>query len=435
MGIIMVSVWTDSISLPRFQKLTGDISADVLIIGGGIAGILCSYMLKEKGVSSVLVEARRIADGTTKNTTAKITAQHGLIYSKLILKFGREKAGLYLEAQNRALEKYRALCAVFDCDFEEKDAFVYSLSDRKKIEDELLALDKLGCSADFVKDLPLPFSAAGAVRFKNQAQFNPLKFLFEISKNLTVYENTKVKELAGTTAITEGGKIKAKKIIAATHFPFINKHGSYYLKMYQHRSYVLALEKGAQINGMYLDEKEKGMSFRNYKDYLFVGGGDHRTGKKGGSWAELEEFAKRYYPDKKIAYRFAAQDCMTLDGAPYIGRYSKNTPDLFVLTGFNKWGMTSSMAGADILSDMILGRANPYEEVFSPSRTILRPQLLVNGFEAVASILTPTAPRCPHMGCALKWNKAERSYDCPCHGSRFTEKGELIDNPSTGDLK
>ena len=142
----------------------------------------------------------------------------------------------------------------------------------------------------------------------------------------------------------------------------------------------------------------------------------------------------KYYPNAKIKYRFATQDCMTLDGVPYIGRYSKNTPELFVSTGFNKWGMTSSMVAADLLTDMVLGRENRYAKIFDPSRTILRPQLAVNAFETVLNLATPTAKRCPHLGCALKWNPEERSWDCPCHGSRFTESGELIDNPATGDI-
>ena len=220
-----------------------------------------------------------------------------------------------------------------------------------------------------------------------------------------------------------------------THFPFLNKHGSYFLKLYQHRSYVIALKNAPDVGGMYLDEAQAGMSFRNYEDLLLVGGGGHRTGKKGGAWQELRNFARRYYPQDDEQYHWAAQDCMSLDGVPYIGPYSASTTDLYVATGFNKWGMTTSMVSAEILSDLVQGRENPYAEVFSPSRSIFHPQLAVNGFEAVVNLLTPTARRCPHMGCALKWNAVEHSWDCPCHGSRFTCDGKLIDNPATGDLK
>jgi hypothetical protein len=186
---------------------------------------------------------------------------------------------------------------------------------------------------------------------------------------------------------------------------------------------------------MYLDGSGKGLSFRNYGDLLLLGGGGHRTGKPGAGWEELERFAQKHYPDAKEAFRWATQDCMTLDGAPYIGHYSKRTPDLYVATGFNKWGMTTSMVAANVLGDLVLGRENGYASVFEPYRTVLRPQLALNGAEAVKSLLTFTKPRCPHMGCALKWNPQEHSWDCPCHGSRFTGDGTVLDNPATGNMK
>ena len=177
------------------------------------------------------------------------------------------------------------------------------------------------------------------------------------------------------------------------------------------------------------------MSFRKYGDYLLVGGGGHRTGKQGGCWQEIEAFMQKNYPRAKACYRWAAQVCMSLDGIPYIGRYSKSTPDLYVASGFNKWGITSSMVAAEILCDMVMERKNDFADVFSPRRSIIKPQLFVNGIETTVNLLTPTVKRCPHLGCALKWNKAEHSWDCPCHGSRFDAEGKLIDNPSTGDAK
>ncbi len=431
----MESVWQKASKNQGFNCLKKDIKTNVLIIGGGLAGILCAYMLEQAGVVYTLVEADSICSGITKNTTAKITSQHGLIYDKLIREFGLETAKLYFRANEEALNKYRLLCKDIDCDFEIKDSFVYSLDSRNKIDRELEALKKMGVSAQFIEKLPLPFSVAGAVKFPNQAQFNPLKFVSNIVKQLNIYEHTPVRELIGTTAITDYGKITADKIIITTHFPILNKHGSYFIKMYQHRSYVIGLKGAPNVSGMYVDEAQKGMSFRNYENLLLIGGGDHRTGKKGGNYNELESFAKRYYPDAKIKYHWATQDCMTLDSVPYIGRYSASTKGLYVATGFNKWGMTSSMVSAMLLCDLVQGKENPYTDVFSPSRTILRPQLAINGFEAVVNLLTPTVPRCPHLGCALKWNKVEHTWDCPCHGSRFTKDGKLIDNPATGNLQ
>ena len=205
------------------------------------------------------------------------------------------------------------------------------------------------------------------------------------------------------------------------------------MKLYQHRSYVLALKNAPKIDGMYVDEEKTGLSFRSCAGLLLLGGGSHRTGKKGGGWRELEALAGKYFPKAEIVSRWATQDCMTLDDVPYIGQYARNTPNLYVAAGFNKWGMTSAMAAAMILSDLALGKRNPYADVFSPSRTSMRLQLMVNAAEATIHLLSPTVPRCPHLGCALKYNPEERSWDCPCHGSRFSEHGELLDNPATDD--
>ena len=434
-GVFMISIWTDQSDLPEFKQLQGDTKTDVLIIGGGLAGIMCGYFLQQAGMDYILVDAKTIGNGITKNTTAKITSQHGLIYDKLINDVGITNATMYLDANETALKTYKQLCPDKDCDFEEKDAFVYSLDSHSKIEKELTALHKLKFSAEFAKNLPLPFEVAGAIKFPHQAQFNPLKFISAISRDMNIYENTVVKELAPHQALTKHGTITANKIIVATHFPLINKHGSYFLKMYQHRSYVLALANAPNVNGLYVDEAEKGMSFRTYNNFLFVGGGDHRTGKQGGCWQELRDFVKSNYPNAVEKYHWATQDCMTLDGIPYIGQYSKNTPDFYVATGFNKWGMTSSMVAGMILSDMVMGKKNKYQEVFSPSRSMLKRQLAINAFEATKNLLTISSKRCPHLGCALKWNSIERTWDCPCHGSRFNNDGNLIDNPATGDLK
>ena len=429
------SLWRENAQLPAFAPLETDLRTDVLVIGGGMAGILCAHMLREAGVDCALVEARNICGGVTQNTTAKLTVQHGLIYHKLLKSLGREGAQMYLRANQRALEAYRGLCTGLDCDFEERDNYVYSRNDPALLDRELTALQSLGVPARLVKSLPLPLQSAGAVCVPDQAQFHPLKFVASLAEGLRIHENTRVLELAPGLARTARGSIRAKRIIVATHFPMLNKHGLYFLKMYQHRSYVLALENAPELQGMYVDEAEVGMSFRNAQNLLLLGGGDHRTGKRGGGWRELADFARIHYPQARIRCRWATQDCMTLDGVPYIGQYSPRTPDLYVLTGFNKWGMTGAMAGALLLRDMLLDRTPDWAEVFSPARSMLHKQLFINAGEAVVNLLTPTAPRCPHMGCALKYNSQEHSWDCPCHGSRFAEDGALIDNPATGNLK
>ncbi|MBQ8178315.1 MAG: FAD-dependent oxidoreductase [Clostridia bacterium] len=431
----MQSIWVENITKPTFAALNKGLKTDVLIVGGGIAGLLCAKKLDDEGVDYVLVEANDICGGITKNTTAKITFQHGLIYQELIDKFGHEIASKYLESQYLALNEYRELSKGVDCDFEEVDSYVYSTMYKSRIENEIRALKSLHCSCQYVDELPLPIKAVGAVRVENQAQFHPLKFLYHIAKDLNVYEQTKVIELTKDGAITDKGKIKADKIVVATHFPFIDKYGGYFLKMYQHRSYVIAYENAPKVNGIYVDEAEQGLSFRNYKDWLLVGGGSHRTGKQGGSYAEIRAFANVNYASAREICSFATQDCMTLDGIPYIGKYSPKTPNIFVTTGFNKWGMSSAMVGANLIKDMVIGNKNDYEEVFDPNRSIMHPQLFVNLGETLKGLLTPTVPRCPHLGCALKYNKQEHSWDCACHGSRFTDSGKLIDNPATKDVE
>lgn len=432
---ITKSIWLNNSQLPEFPKLNKDINIDVLIIGGGISGILTAYFLHRNGIKYALVEKGRICSGTTQNTTAKITFQHGLIYHKILKSAGPETAKMYLQANKKAFEKYAEMCSNIDCDYEIKDNYVYSAADPGVLENEMAALDKIGYKAVFCNRTSLPFETYGAVKFPKQAQFDPIKFISAIAGDLNIYENTFVSEMAGNTAVTDCGKINAGKVIVTTHFPFINKHGSYFLKLYQHRSYVIALKNAQNIDGMYVDEDRKGFSFRNYGDYLLIGGGGHRTGKSGGNWSELRSFAQKYYPHSKEKFFWAAQDCITLDNIPYIGNYSAKTPDLYTACGFGKWGMTGAMLSAMILCDKIMGKQNEYAEIFSPSRSILKPQLWINGFEAAKNLLTFSRKRCPHLGCALKWNSAEHSWDCPCHGSRFSESGEVLDNPANGPKK
>ena len=429
------TIWTQQTLLPEFPNLCGNRKTDVLIVGGGLAGILCAWRLQQAGVDYLLIEADRICGGITGCTTAKITSQHGLIYDKILRRYGTEAARIYYDANQSALGVYRTICAGMDCDFETKDNFIYTVNSPLKLERELQALQTLNIPALFAEHLPLPVRTQGAVCFPEQAQFHPLKFTAGVSGGLKIREHTPARAFDGNSVLTDYGRITAEKIIIATHFPLINKHGFYFLKQHQNRSYVISLANATQLNGMYRDEAEDGFSFRNFGSSLILGGNAHRTGKQSNSWDGLESAAAHWYPTARLQYRWAAQDCMTLDGIPYIGRYGRRSHELYVATGFNKWGMTSAMLAAMILTDQIQGKSNPYEEVFSPQRSTLHPQLAVNILESTCNLLKPTVPRCPHLGCALKWNPQEHSWDCPCHGSRFDENGKLLDNPANGDLK
>lgn len=431
----MTSIWEKSASMPSFSTLEGDVKTDILIVGGGIAGLLCAYMLEQAGADYLLVEAKELCGGVTGNTTAKVTAQHGLCYQKLLPSLGVERTRLYYEANQEAVTQYRALCREIDCDFEEETAYVFSRGGRDALERELEAYQAIGARARIWRSSPLPFPVSGCLAMERQGRFHPLKFLSAIARGLNIRTHTKVQGLAPGEALTDHGVIRANKIVLATHFPIDNKHGLYPLKMYQHRSYVLALRGAERFRGMYVSGEPEGLSFRMERDLLLLGGGGHRTGKKGGGWEELRMLAKRWYPQAQEVAHWAAQDCITLDGGAYVGQYSPKTPGLFVTTGFNKWGMTTAMAGANILCDLLQGRASIYAPAFDPSRPMPAAAALANAAAATANLLTPTVPRCPHLGCALKYNRQERSWDCPCHGSRFDENGELLDNPATDDMQ
>ncbi|WP_024615396.1 FAD-dependent oxidoreductase [Clostridium sp. Ade.TY] len=476
----MESVWSESCKFRKRESLNKDIETDILVIGAGISGILTAYMLKQNGKDVILIDGDRIASGNTKNTTAKITSQHNLIYHKLISEFGEEKARQYAKANELAIKKYKEIIyeRKIDCDFEERPAYIYSLNETYFLKDEVESANKLGINAEFVSETELPFEINGAVKFNNQAQFNPLKFLENISKDLIIYENTRAIEIRRNEVVTNKGKITANYIVIATHYPIMNAPGYYFLKMHQERSYVVALENADNIEGMYIDADESGYSFRTYKDLLLLGGIKQRTGdnETGGSYDELRRVSKELYPNSKEKYYWSAQDCMTLDGIPYIGRYSDDTPNIYVATGFNKWGMTSSMVSAMIISDMILKRENDFKEIFSPKRFDL--SLSINN---VAKDISETAKnfiaqkiylpsseiehiqnghggiveyngdkvgvykdkdgkeyivstKCAHLGCQLAWNADELTWDCPCHGSRFDYKGRLIGGPAVKSL-
>lgn len=409
--------------------LKGDLHTDVLIVGAGIAGILCAYRLKKAGVSVIVLEKGSLLEGVTRNTTAKITAQHGLIYKKIQKSYGLEKAGQYYEINEMALREYQKLSEDIPCDMEEKTAYIYSGKHPGKLEQEAEIYEKLAIPYLWQEEPPLPVPTGKALGMKNQAQFHPMKLLARLAGEVEIYENTEVLEIAHGRAITNREIIRAEKIILATHFPMVNIPGAYFLKMYQERSYALAIEGGAQLPGMYRDENKAGLSFRNYRNYLIVGGYGHKTGTKCGGFLRLKEWAQETYPGKRIPYIWGTQDCMSLDGIPYIGQHSRSREQVFVATGFNKWGMTSAMAAAIVLEELITKGKSEYEELFSPKRSMLHPQIVVNFGSALGNLVRP-GKRCTHMGCALRWNHREQTWDCPCHGSRFEENGEVLENPA-----
>lgn len=457
-------------------KGTESNTRDVIVVGAGMAGLLIAYYLQKQGLDVLVLEANTIASGQTERTTAKITSQHGLKYHKMIQKVGLRKATLYAQANEVALAEYERLIQAekIDCGFERVPAYLYTLQDPESLRGERDAAIKVGVDAFFTTNTELPFEVAGAVCFQRQAQFQPLEFVQAIAAQLEIWEHIKVLKVKGHRVITENAVLTADKIVLATHYPLRNVPGFYFLRQHQERSYVLALEGCDRIKGMYYGIDKEGLSFRQAGDVMLLGGSSRRTGhnKSGGAYDALVESAKQFFPNSQEVTRWAAQDCMPHDGIPFIGRYSIFTPHLYVATGFHKWGMTSAMIAAMILSDLLCGRENAYAEVFRPQRMNVRASigsLLTDVGESVKGLakgafhkpvekaislpkghggivtrdgeryacycdedgkLHSISARCPHMGCELAWNPDEKSWDCPCHGSRFDVDGKLLDNPA-----
>lgn len=439
------SIWSREIKFAKRESLQGDTEIDTAVIGGGLAGILIAYYLQQRGVPVIVLEANRVGSGQTKNTTAKITCQHALIYDKLIRSFGREQAAQYARANQAAVEAYRELIRKkhIGCHLEAVPAYLYSQVSEEALKREAAAARQLGIAVRYTRKTTLPFSVKGAVRFEDQAQFHPLEFLKAIAGEVTVYEHTSVQKVTDHTLETNRGMIRAKHIVFACHYPFVNFPGMYFVRMHQERSYVLALRQAGQMDGVYLGIDPGGVSFRNTGELLLLGGEGRRTGAKysRNPYAALWQKGRQWYPDCTAVARWSAQDCMTMDGVPYIGRYADTKPDWYVATGFNKWGMTSAMVSAMVITDQICGMKNENEEVFSPRRFHLQASALNLASDMGQSMkglakgaFSTAAPRCPHLGCQLAWNPAECSWDCPCHGSRFDHAGRLISGPAQEDI-
>ena len=428
----------DNEKIPDYPALSGDTTADVAVIGGGMAGVLCAYRLQEAGADCIVIDGDVPGCGTTRGTTAVLTAQHSTLYSDLIAKRGEAAARRYLRANLRAAEQFRALSEKSPCNFETRPSCMYTCGTAAEYQPERLyreaqAVRALDFPAEFVRDAGLPFQTCGAVVFPNMAQFHPLRFLHGIARGLHIFARTYAEriDLKTNTVHTSRGRIRAKKIVVATHFPFFNRRGLYFAKLYQTRSYVAALGHAPQLPYTYVGTGESSLYFRTAGDLLLVGGGDHRTGKgkPGGGADWVLSAAKRLFPLAEPRLVWAAQDCMSLDGVPDIGRYRPHTPDLFVATGFSEWGMTTAMLAAELLTAQICRGASE-DIAFSPQRSSLHPQLFLNLWESAVHLLRPTVPRCPHLGCALIWNKSEHSWDCACHGSRFSALGTPLENPA-----
>lgn len=483
-----------------YPKLETNIEADIAVVGGGIAGITTAYLLSLEGFKVVLLEAGRLLNGTTAHTTAKITAQHDLIYDELITNAGKEKASLYYHANEEAMKFIEQTIAKneIECGYSSQDAYVFTNSDSyiTHLQKEMSAYEQLGIRGAYVDSIPLQIPNKAAIVMKRQAQFHPLHYLAALIKSFLkaggqVYEQTTAVDVNdGDTPqvlTSEGHLITCRHIVSCTHFPFYDGHGFYFARMHADRSYVLALPTTESYpGGMYMSAEDPKRSIRyvetasEHPNLLLLGGQSHKTGQgfcTMNHYEELQKYAQDHFDLSKIAYRWSAQDLITGDKIPFIGHIKASSRNVYIATGFRKWGMTNATAAALLIRDQIMERDNVYAYLYAPSRALTWatvknlimenidvakhliagklknvdkwPEDLANDEGAVVKINGKRAgaykdvhgllylvdTTCTHMGCEVEWNNGDRTWDCPCHGSRFSIKGEVIEGPAEKALK
>ena len=482
------SCW-QTVQPPEFPRLDSARNADAVVVGGGLCGLLCAYELLRRGVRDiVLLEAGRLLNGTTARTTGKITSQHGLIYAALEKGMGTRAAWQYAHANEEAVSRFEQIIRTegIDCDFNRCDAFVFACTPEgaERVKEEAETARRLSIDASFTQRCEeLPFPVSGAVRFSGQAKFHPMKFACRLAellrdRGVKIYENTPAVALDDNRVLTGAGHVYGKHVLICSHYPFTNLKGFYFTRIVQNRSYLAALRNAPELSGMYVDCEEAGLSFRSARiegeSLLLLGWGAHKTGHEpdAAHYEKLKEEARKLYPDSAAAYLWSAQDCETNDGIPMIGRYRQFGDRVFVATGFQKWGMTASMAAAGILSDLAVNEKSEAADVFSPGRADFGMQAgkffreaadtaanflrgyteipkggvaeLKNGEGGIGEFdgakigayrdedgsLHGVRPVCTHMRCPLRWNPEEKTWDCPCHGSRFDADGNVLENPA-----
>ncbi|MCM3115890.1 FAD-dependent oxidoreductase [Neobacillus sp. MER 74] len=487
------------IELPTFKNLTEDISVDVAIVGAGITGITAAYLLAKEGVKVALLEAGSVLNGTTGHTTAKITAQHDLIYDEFINHFGEEKARIYFESHMNAIKfvENNVNEKGIDCDFSKQDAYIYAVTDeyKEKLVTEWEAYKRLGIDGALKDTIPFNIEVKAALMMQNQAQFHPLKYLKvlldeAVKAGCMVFENTTATDIEDdeqqSRVVTKSGlKVNCIKVIIASHFPFYDLPGLYFARMYADRSYAIGIKTDKEYpGGMYISADSPSRSIRytpvNGENLIIIGGENHKTGQGIDTIAHfenLEAFAEEVFGIKEYDYRWSAQDLVTLDKLPYIGPITSEREHILVATGFKKWGMTTGTMAGRLLADYVLNNENPYKELYSPSRFHADPDLksiattnidvakhLIKGkleivpgdpddlSDGEGSVVMYNGKRagaykdekgklyivdttCTHLGCECEWNHAEKTWDCPCHGSRYAYSGDVIEGPAKKALK
>lgn len=487
------SFWIASTLQSSYPTLAQDMTVDVAIVGAGLCGITAAMLLKRAGKRVAVLEAGRVAEGVSGHTTAKVTALHQLIYATLIDQMGEGKARLYGESNQAAIEQIATLVQQehIDCDFERKDAYTFATDAQnlEKVKAEVEAAQLLGLPATYVGATPLPFAVMGAVKFSHQAQFHPRKYILNLAGQITgdgshVFENTRVKTVDGETpckVITENGPtVTAQDVIVATNLPILDQ-GLYFAKTFPQRSYLIGarIEPAKAPNGMLIGTGEKYRSVRatptdDGGQLLLIGGEGHKVGEVNDTEARFQRlaaYARSKFGIETVDYYWSTQDYVSFDKLPYIGKLTPLNQHIYVATGFSLWGMTKSTLSAMILTDLILGQANPWAELYDSTRPTPfvtqdsiknnldvgarwigdrfkglfdSPDKVDRGAGRVVTVgtdkvavyrdqsgrLHQVSAVCPHLGCIVDWNAAEKSWDCPCHGSRFNTDGEILHGPA-----
>jgi glycine/D-amino acid oxidase-like deaminating enzyme/nitrite reductase/ring-hydroxylating ferredoxin subunit len=477
------SIWLATSPATSYPSLTEDVEVDVAVVGAGIAGLTAALELKRRGLTVAVLEAARVATGVTGNTTGKVTSLHRLAYSQLADQHGRAKARAYGQANQAAIEHVARTVAAegIECGFRRVANYTYAESDstlaKVRAEAELTA--SLDLPATFTTDVPLPFATSGAVRFDHQAQIHAVNYLQGLGRAVDgegsfVVEGTRVRRIKdGSPAevVTEGGTVRSHDVIVATNVP-LGDGGRFAERLSLHRSYIVASPvRGFPADATFIsvDEPMRSLLAVNLggTDYVLVGGEGHLVPGGGDTSARFDRlagFAKEHLGAEEPAYRWSTQDAMPVDGLPFAGPMLPDSQHVYAITGLRKWGLTNGTAGALVVADLITGGDNPWIELFDTNREVTakaaasssdapteapEPDKALGPGEGIVveiggeptavyrddhgSLRTLTAV-CTHLGCTVEFNGRARTWDCPCHGSRFALDGTVIQGPAEKDL-